>query len=237
MKHLKSYILFENEDNKDRDLWYACANGDINNVKDLLYRGANVNHNEPGGYSCLGISADSGYLNIIKVLLNNKVEVDNVGDNVNNFTPLITAARKGYLEIVKILLDNDADINHLSSNGNSILQIMINTTYENLNVFKYLVKKGADIKNLHNITRFNNIMAYLKNDAWIESTLGINYDYNKPRKLQIIDAVKINPSIINKLDKNELVSIPELQDLLKSEEYGLFEIKKYNKWKKLERFY
>lgn len=62
-------------------------------------------------------------------------------------------------------------------------------------------------------------------------TLKSKYNFKLPRKQQLIDVIKINPSIYDKLnkdDRNLIKNESSIQHIIKSDEYGLFERKILN---------
>lgn len=114
----------------------ACKEGQLQVVNLLLQKGANANafvynnqkeitksiqyNRKTGileyklglGATPLLFAAENGYTDIVKLLINNKADVNSAGmKGIEEATPLCIAAHKGNKDIVKILLDNDADVN------------------------------------------------------------------------------------------------------------------------------
>lgn len=86
----------------------AVMLGNISQVEKLLADGANPNEQIPGLGSLLYYSIATGNVEIVKILVNAKADINAVG--ANGYTPLMMAVVTGHIEIVKILLDAGADI-------------------------------------------------------------------------------------------------------------------------------
>jgi ankyrin repeat protein len=83
----------------------AALNGDIDFVKQLIAKDAEVNKK---GWAPLHYAAANGHDDIVKVLLDHSAYVD--AGSPNGTTPLMMAARGGHVSTVKLLLDNGADL-------------------------------------------------------------------------------------------------------------------------------
>ncbi len=123
----------------------ACINGCYKDLKDLP-KYENVDTNTKNGTNAstpLTEASRRGYINIVKLLLNYKINGDYVTDprirNDRGLTALYWAVRNGYTEIVKLLLDYSLesgfiiDINLQDGCGNSPLHL---TCYQNMYTFK-----------------------------------------------------------------------------------------------------
>jgi len=95
-------------DNKNKALMIATEQRNEKIIGLLLQYGANVNTNDLLGITPLMNAIRNGYIEIVKLLLENGV---NINTKVFGITPLIHAIRNGYAEIVKLLLEKGADIN------------------------------------------------------------------------------------------------------------------------------
>ncbi|QTG98974.1 ankyrin repeat domain-containing protein [Wolbachia pipientis] len=99
----------------------------------------NARDNNQG--TALGIAAQNGYLEIVKILKEKGADINAV--DYNKDTPLHLAAQNGYLEIVKILKEKGADINAVDYNKDTPLHLAAQNGY--LEIVKILKEKGADI--------------------------------------------------------------------------------------------
>jgi ankyrin repeat protein len=92
---------------RSRDFVRAAETGDLEEVRRLLTKGANVNKIELHGKDALFFASDKNNLKLIRVLLEN-------GGNPNNLigtkTALMAAAYRGHREAFDLLLDAGADI-------------------------------------------------------------------------------------------------------------------------------
>lgn len=121
--------------------------------------------------------------------------------NIKNITEKIF--RKDYLNIFKLFVNKLEPVFVYSLNA---LNCDMNLTYKNSEIFNYIKK-------------------------WYPIDIVLKLDSQEKYKLWddvVIEAVKIDPSIIDKLPKEQLIHIPEIKSLLKSDEYGLFESKILN---------
>ena len=84
----------------------AALNGDMDFVKLLIAKGAEVNKK---GWTPLHYAAANGHDDIVTLLLRYSAYVD--AGSPNGTTPLMMAARGGHVSTAKLLLDAGADIN------------------------------------------------------------------------------------------------------------------------------
>jgi ankyrin repeat protein len=89
------------------DLFAAVRKGDAAAVRALLDKGVDVNTKFRYDATALSYASDRGHLEVVKLLLERKAEV-NVKDTFYSATPLIWAAQKGHTEIVRVLLEHGA---------------------------------------------------------------------------------------------------------------------------------
>jgi ankyrin repeat protein len=88
-------------------LWMAARKGDVETVKALLAKGADVNAKTEYGATALSFAADKGHVEVVKVLLANKADV-NVKDTFYNATPLTWAIGKNHAAIVQLIVEAGA---------------------------------------------------------------------------------------------------------------------------------
>ena len=75
------------------------------------------------GVSPLSYAAQLGRVDILKLLLRAKAEVDQA--NIYGITPLIKSAAKGYLACVELLLAGGANVHRKDNYGNTALDYAI----------------------------------------------------------------------------------------------------------------
>jgi ankyrin repeat protein len=97
-------------------LMLAALNGDLDLVKLLVTKGAEVNKK---GWTALHYAAANGHDDIAKLLIGYSAFVD--AQSPNGTTPLMMAARGDHISTLKLLLDSGADINAKNQIGMNAL--------------------------------------------------------------------------------------------------------------------
>lgn len=100
-------------------LQMAAGNGDLEQVKELLSKGIDVNSRDPLGTTALMYAALGGNLEICKFLVEKKADVN--AKNEDGVTALMYASGQGYLPIVEFLIEKGADVNAADKDGKSAL--------------------------------------------------------------------------------------------------------------------
>jgi hypothetical protein len=93
----------------NEELLEAARKSDVERVKALLAKGANVNAKSPYGVTPLGFACSRGSVEVVKVLLDNGAEV-NVTDTFYRTTPfgMVTMGKKPNAEIMRLLIEKGA---------------------------------------------------------------------------------------------------------------------------------
>jgi len=94
--------------NFDEALWEATRKGEIETVKALLAKGADVNAKTRYGATALFFAADRGNVDLLKTLLEHGAEI-NAKDTFYSATPLSWAAYNNRVEAVKLLIAKGAE--------------------------------------------------------------------------------------------------------------------------------
>ena len=102
----------------DGYLFTACAYQDVNIVQLLIEHGAKPDSVWQHGHSPLMSAATYGSIEIVKLLLETKINIDQQR-TVDGLTALMLAVSKGHIDKVKLLLEHGADKNILDKNGES----------------------------------------------------------------------------------------------------------------------
>ena len=90
----------------------------------LLKNSSNKEHRNISDYTPLSLAASGGYVNIIKLLLENNAEINSRTGSKLGISPLMLAAMNGHAAAVKILLDSGSDINaQIETNRNTALTL------------------------------------------------------------------------------------------------------------------
>ncbi|MBL7185067.1 MAG: ankyrin repeat domain-containing protein [Phycisphaerae bacterium] len=142
------------DDNKEQPkdsatLHQAAADGDLEQIKLHISKGADVNTRDENARTPLIIAADEGQKNVVELLLSNGAEVEARDDT--GATALHHAAIDGYLDIVEVLLEDGADVNAWKGDRSwAAIHAAIQLGY--YDIVKLLIDKGADINTKCNIS-------------------------------------------------------------------------------------
>jgi len=87
----------------------AAWSGQLEEARELIKAGADVNHVDSAGEAAISGASSSGHAEVVRYLISVGARVDIVAKETSNFTPLHWAARSGSLETVKLLVEAGAD--------------------------------------------------------------------------------------------------------------------------------
>jgi beta-lactamase regulating signal transducer with metallopeptidase domain len=125
----------------DRALVEAAAEGSMEDVTDLVDKGADINATVLGDGSPLIAAAREGRLGTVTFLLDRGADPNHGVSGDGN--PLIMAAREGHVTIVELLLNRGADVERVVPGDENA---MIQASGEGrLAVVKVLVARGANV--------------------------------------------------------------------------------------------
>ena len=127
----------------ERPLHRAVSNEDIDEVKMLLAKGANVNAKDKNysGITALFVAVEDGNLKMVETLLDFGAKV-NARDNEKR-TPLMNLDEDAAPELVELLLRYGAKVNAVDKEGNSVLIFSSNRI--NAEVLRILLTHGAAV--------------------------------------------------------------------------------------------
>ena len=122
---IKQAINNKKKHNLNKELYQAVKSNNYDEIKKLIEAGATIfkgNSKEFKLYSededtPLHIATKNGFLNIIKLLVENGAIID--ATNRKEQTPLHWAVHNGYSDIINYLLAHGADINAKENEGDS----------------------------------------------------------------------------------------------------------------------
>lgn len=120
--------------------------GNVETVRLLLGKGANVNAKDNEGWHPLQLAAKRGDIEIVRLLLENGAEVN--ATNVDGVTALGSAVYRGYTDVAKLLVEKGADIN--AKEKNKITPLMVAAGAGQTNAVEFLLNMGADINATNN---------------------------------------------------------------------------------------
>jgi ankyrin repeat protein len=98
------------------ELISASKNGEVEKVKTMISKGADVNEKDSYGSTAIIYAVKSGNCDCVNILI--KSGADTNIRNIEAWTPLLMATKAGNVAIVKSLLDNGADPNLKGLCGN-----------------------------------------------------------------------------------------------------------------------
>ena len=123
-------------------LYVASQNGQVEEAKSLLERGAQINFQTNDGTSALHISSQNGHVNVAKLLLEKGAKVDLL--NNDQCSPLMIACERGLTDVARVLLDHDADTYVRNNKGQTALEIAKEKNHVNIiSLFAELKEKAA----------------------------------------------------------------------------------------------
>lgn len=124
-----------------QELSNAVIANDVDRVKFLVEKGADVNRPDPQGWTPLQSAARQRKEGMIKTLIDLGADVDRPDDS--GMTPLVAAAMRDHVPSIKVLIENGADIEQPGPQGFRPLALAIaENKYESA---KALMEAGADV--------------------------------------------------------------------------------------------
>jgi hypothetical protein len=126
------------------DMFMAAQRGDVEKVRLLLEKGANVNYKDTIvlGHTPMTIAAAWGHTEVVKLLLDHGASVNQ--QNGDGVSALQCAASTSKSDMVKLLLDKGADVNHRDKVGRTPLFDAACSKCPSENA-RLLLAKGADL--------------------------------------------------------------------------------------------
>ena len=128
-------------DNQDLDLILAAYDGNLEGVKVLLERGANIDAVTQDGFTALVIASQCGRHVVVKALLERGAKIDAVTQDGS--TALMLASQNGHHDVVMSLLEKGANIEAANQVGGTALMVASQCGHHD--VVKALLDKGANI--------------------------------------------------------------------------------------------
>lgn len=120
---------------------------DVDQARQLIAAGADVNYEDETQQSAFLIAASEGYLELLDLTLRSGADVD-ARDSFNG-TALIRAAERGHADVVRRLLETDVLVNHVNNPGWTALHeaiILGDGSPRYVETVQLLVEGGADVR-------------------------------------------------------------------------------------------
>jgi ankyrin repeat protein/type II secretory pathway component GspD/PulD (secretin)/beta-lactamase regulating signal transducer with metallopeptidase domain len=133
-------VQIESWEKSNKPLHKAVAYGDIEQVRLLLLKDANVREKDDNGLTALHVAAEYGHRNIAELLLTKDVDVNAKGSG--DWTALHSAAVHGYTDLAELLIAKGADVNAKDKNGKTPLHFVASGPAD---LAALLISKGADV--------------------------------------------------------------------------------------------
>jgi len=121
----------------------AAAAGDIEQVKLLISKGADVNAKDKNGWTPLHSAAWYGRKDVAEVLIAKGANINET--DVSGQTPLHLAASFGSMFVPELLLAKGANVNARDKAGNTPLHVAAGYPGASKDFLEFLLAKGADV--------------------------------------------------------------------------------------------
>lgn len=159
----------------DNDLIQACANDDIELIKLLLDKDANVNFINQNGYTALmvGPCMWTGSIEVAKLLLDKGADTNII--NKDGKTAFMLARSHGAIGVVQLLLEYGADPNSVDEYGRTVFMEACDKGY--LSIVKLLLEQGTDANSTDEYGRSVLMNACIKGNVGLIDLL-LQYDAN-----------------------------------------------------------
>ena len=141
--NLANAKAFVNEEDLGKtELISASESGNLEDVRELIENGANVNLADSYGKTPLMYASENGYPEVVETLINGGANV-NVKDEYHE-SALMYASANGHIRVVEALIKhNRAYLDWTNEYGESALMIALRRGYTK--VVKALIDGGADV--------------------------------------------------------------------------------------------
>ncbi len=127
----------------------VASAGDIEKVKSLISKGADVNEKDRAGRTALHCACEKGHTEVAKLLISQGARI-NVTTAMMASTPLHFAVMRGDRQTIELLLSKGANINAKNRDGSTpLFEAMKSTAAGNKEMVELLVAKGAKVPALH----------------------------------------------------------------------------------------
>ena len=119
----------------------AAREGQLEEVKDLMKSGVDIDCELKYGSSALMIAASRGYDDIVRLMASSGAKVNR--RNKFGISPLSEAAERGHHKVLRTLVEFGADVNMLHNNGGTA--ILAAAVRRDLKTLRVLLELGANV--------------------------------------------------------------------------------------------
>jgi len=129
----------------DEDLIKIVRSGNIEQLKESLAGGANIEARTQHGDTILEIASDVGNYQIASCLIEKGANLNS--QNVDNWVPLMSAVDKGHSDVVELLLEKGAKADFIANNGKEgqVTALFLAVKNGDIKIINILLDWGADI--------------------------------------------------------------------------------------------
>ncbi len=121
----------------------AAMRGDLEQVRALLFHGADVNAAQGDGMTALHWAAEDGHTDMAEVLIAAGALTESV-TRIGGYRPLHLASRSGSADVVRVLLDARADVAAVTSTGR-VTALHFAAASGNAEATAHLLAHGAEV--------------------------------------------------------------------------------------------
>ena len=143
---------------KNKNLLIYVKNENINEIKNAIENGADVNYTTGHGYTPLYESVGNGNKEIVSILIKAGAKIDVDGDEYNG-PPLVWAASKGDVDVMKLLIEKGGNINIQHKKDRSFDTPFMQHQNKKDKAIEFLVDKEADLTMKNNFKKPLDIIA------------------------------------------------------------------------------
>jgi len=126
----------------DERLMNAADFGQVEVVRDLIEKGANVNWKKQAGETALMKAAHGGHADVVRILIEKGADVN--ADDMSGETALLAAALYGHTDVVRMLIEKGADVNAKDNTGGTALMRACGE-HPHPDIVRMLIEKGANV--------------------------------------------------------------------------------------------
>ena len=133
-------------------LIYESEEGNIDLIRLLIQRGADVNKKDDFGRTPIMYASYTGQTEVVRILLDNGAYVNEIDSQDITALMLASQGEQDNTDTVKLLIDRRADVNMKDNTGNTALMFAIRGG-ANTEIVKMLLYNGADVNVQNEITK------------------------------------------------------------------------------------
>ncbi|GFS56364.1 hypothetical protein NPIL_568051 [Nephila pilipes] len=126
----------------DNALHDAARNGELEKVRYLIRKGANVNSADKNGWTSLHYAAYVGNLEVVKYLMDSWANL-HVKDTVCGRKPVHIAAREGHIDVIELFLNRGVKVSDADENSWAPLHYAAWNGHQR--VIEFLLSNGVDV--------------------------------------------------------------------------------------------